>query len=82
MTVGRGGAVLRRRLVVLVAVLLDGVFSNATNNGSTDCSEETVVDLVTSEATGGTTGEGTGKTTLSILGLTGGTLLLIATVTC
>lgn len=82
MTVGRGGAVLRRRLVVLVAMLLDGVFSNATNNGSTDCSEETVVDLVTSEATGGTTGEGTGKTTLSILGLTGGTLLLIATVTC
>lgn len=83
MTARRGGTVLGRRLVVLVAVLLDGVFSDATNDGSTDCSEETVVDLVAGEATGGTTGEGTGKTTLAILGLTGGTLLLlVATVIC
>ena len=83
MTVGRGGTVLRRRLVVAVAVLLDSVFSDATNDGSTDCAEETVIDLVASEATGGTTGEGTGKTTLAFLGLTGSTLLLlIATVIC
>lgn len=83
MTAGRGGTVLRRRLVVLVAVLLDGVFSDAANDGSTDCSEETVVDLVAGETTGGTTGEGTGKTTLAILGITGGTLLLlVATVIC
>lgn len=83
MTAGRGRTVLRRRLVVLVAVLLDGVFSDATNDGSTDCSEETVVDLVAGETTGGTTGEGTGKTTLAILGITGGTLLLlVATVIC
>jgi hypothetical protein len=64
-------------------VLLDGVFSDATNDGSADCSKEPVVDLVASEATGGTTCEGAGKTTLAVLGLTGGTLLLlVATVIC
>lgn len=83
MTVWRGGTVLRRRLVVAVAVLLDSVFSDATNDGSTNCSEETVVDLVASEATGSTTGESAGKTTLALLGLTGSTLLLlIATMIC
>lgn len=65
-------------------MLLDGVFSDATDDGSADCSKETVVDLVASEATGGTTCEGTSNTTLAILGLIGGTmlLLLVATVIC
>lgn len=62
-------------------MLLDGVFSDATNDGSTDGSEETVVDLVAGETTGGTTGEGTGNTTLAVLGLTGGTLLLLLVAT-
>jgi hypothetical protein len=75
--------VLLRRLTVAVAVLLDGVFSDATNDGSTNCSEETVIDLVASESTSGTTGKGTGKTTLALLGFTRGTLLLlVATVIC
>lgn len=66
-------------------MLLDGVFSDATDDGSADCSKETVVDLVASEATGGTTCEGASNTTLAILGLIGGTmllLLLVATVIC
>lgn len=63
-------------------MLLHGVFSDATNDGSADCSKETVVDLVASEATGGTTCKGACNTTLAILGLTGGTLLLLATVIC
>jgi hypothetical protein len=67
--------------VAAVAVLLNGVFGNAADDGSTDCSEETVVSLVASETTGGTTGEGTGKTTLALLGLTGGTLVLLLLVT-
>ena len=58
-------------------MLLDGVFGDATNDGSADCSKESVVNLVASEATGGTTCEGTGKTTLAVLGLTGGSLLLL-----
>lgn len=64
-------------------MLLDSVFGDATNDGSTDCSEETVVGLVASEATGSTASESTGETTLALLGLTRGTLLLvIATVNC
>jgi hypothetical protein len=65
--------------VAAVAVLLDGIFGNATDDGSTDCSEKTVVGLVAGETTGGTTCEGTGKTTLAFLSLTGGTLLLLVT---
>ena len=67
-----------------VAVLLDGIFGDATDDGSTDCSEESVVGLVAGEATSGSTGEGTGKTTLALLSL--GTILtlvlFVSTVAC
>ena len=63
-----------------VAVLLDGIFGNATNDGSTDCSEEAVVSLVAGETTGSTTGERTSETTLTLLGL-GATVLLLLFVT-
>lgn len=67
-----------------VAVLLDGIFGNATDDGSTDCSEEAVVGLVAGETTSGTTSEGTGETTLTLLGLgaTLSLLLFVATVAC
>lgn len=86
-TVGTTTAVARGRgaagTLVVVLVLLDGVLGNATDDGSTDGSEEAVVGLVASESTGGTACEGTGKTTLALLGLTGGTLLLfVATGVC
>jgi len=70
--------------VAAVAVLLDSVFGNAANDGSTDCSENAVVGLVAGESTGRTTCEGTGKTTLALLGFTGGTMLLlfVTTVVC
>lgn len=64
----------------MLAVLLDGILSNAAHDGTTDRSEESVVGLVAGETTGGTTGESTGKTTLAILSLTGGTLLLLLVV--
>lgn len=65
-------------------MLLDGIFSDTSDDGSTDRSEEAVVGLVAGETTGGSTGEGTGKTALTLLGL--GTiltlLLFVATVAC
>lgn len=70
---GRGAA----GALVTVLVLLDGIFGNATHDGSTDCSEEAVVGLVAGETTGGTASEGAGKTTLTLLGFTRGTLLLL-----
>lgn len=68
-------ATLGRALLVL-AVLLDSVLRETTHDGTTDCSEEAVVHLVATVATGDTTGESTHETTLTLLGLTGGTLLL------
>ncbi|KAB8262607.1 hypothetical protein BDV32DRAFT_120321 [Aspergillus pseudonomiae] len=61
-------------------VLLVDVLSNRTGNRTTDGSEEAVVGLVASETTDSTTGKGTGKTTLTILGLTRGGLLLLLVV--
>lgn len=58
---------LRRTRFPVVPVLLGGIFGNATNDGSTNCSKESVIGLVASETTGGTTGEGTSKTTLALL---------------
>lgn len=72
-TVLRRGTVARRLLLalVLVLVLLDSVFSDTAHDGTTDCSEETVVGLVTSETTGSTACKSTGETTLTILGAVG-----------
>lgn len=74
-TTGRTG-----RALVALAVLLVCVLCNAAHDRTTDRSEETVVGLVAGKATGGTTGEGTSKTTLAFLGLAGSTLLLLVAV--
>lgn len=67
--------------LVTVLVLLDGIFGNATHDGSTDCSEEAVVGLVAGETTGGTTGESASETTLTLLSFTRCTLLLLIVAT-
>jgi hypothetical protein len=75
-----GTALGRKVLSTLILVLLVGVLSNGTSNRTTDGSEEAVVSLVASETTDSTTGKGTGKTTLTILCLTRGGLLLLLVV--
>jgi hypothetical protein len=75
-----GTALGRKVLFTLMLVLLVGVLSNGTGNRTTDGSEKAVVGLVASETTDSTTGKGTGKTTLTILGLTRGGLLLLLVV--
>jgi hypothetical protein len=72
-TTGRGTAV----TFAVVLVLLDRVLGNATYDGSTDSSEEAVVGLVAGETSRGTACEGTGKTALTLLGLSGSTVLLL-----
>lgn len=62
------GATLGRRTGFL-PVLLDGLFSKVTHEGSTNCSEESVVGLVASVTTGSCTTEGTHQTTLALLAL-------------
>jgi hypothetical protein len=57
----------RLRRVAAITVLLDSVFGKTSDDGSTNCSEKAVVDLVAAEGTGGTTGESTSKTTLALL---------------
>lgn len=54
-----GSATVAGRLV-LVLVLLELVLCDASHDGTSDGSEETVVGLVAHEATSGTTGESTG----------------------
>lgn len=61
-------------------VLLDGIFSDAADDGSTDCSEDAVVGLVARETTRRAASEGAGKTTLTLLGITGSLLLVISVV--
>jgi hypothetical protein len=63
--------------VAALAVLLDGVFGDGTDDGTTNCSKESVIGLVAGKATGGTSSEGTSETTLALLSFTGGTLLLL-----
>jgi hypothetical protein len=63
-------------------VLLDGILSDAADDGSTDCSEDAVVGLVASETTGSTASEGTSETTLTVLGLAGSLLLIISMKYC
>jgi DNA gyrase/topoisomerase IV subunit B len=75
-TVGTAGASMTGATVALV--LLDGILSDAADDGSTDCSEEAVVGLVAGEATGGTASQSAGKTTLAILSLSGSLLLIIS----
>lgn len=67
--------------VAVPAVLLDGIFGDGTDDGTTNCSKESVVSLVAGEATGSTSSEGTGETTLALLSFTGGTLLLLIVTT-
>lgn len=75
-TAGTAGAAMTGASVALV--LLDGILSDAADDGSTDCSEEAVVGLVAGEATGGTASESAGKTTLAILSLSWNLLLIIS----
>jgi hypothetical protein len=74
--VGTTGRVTAGTLVVLL-VFLDRVLGNATHDSSTDSSEEAVVGLVAGETSRGTACEGTGKTALTLLGLSGSTVLLL-----
>lgn len=62
------GATLGRRTRFL-PVLLNGLFGKVTHEGSTNCSEESVVGLVASVTTGSSTTEGTHQTTLALLAL-------------
>lgn len=76
-----GGTAVRTTLVPgagITLVLLDGILSDATDNGPTDCSENAVVGLVACESTGGTTGESSHQTTLTLLGLARSLLLVIS----
>lgn len=57
--------------LILVLVLLESVFSDTAHDGTTDCSEETVVGLVTSETTRSTACKSTCETTLTVLGAVG-----------
>lgn len=74
-TVGRVAVLLL--LLLLVSVLLDGVFSDTSDNGTTDGSEDPVIRLVTGKASRQTTGEGTTETTFTVLRATRGTLLVV-----
>ena len=69
----RRRTVARRVLLALILVLvrLDSIFSDTTHDGTTDCSEETVVGLVTSETTGSAACKSTCETTLTVLGAIG-----------
>jgi hypothetical protein len=78
-----GGTAVRTTLVAgagITLVLLDGILSNATDDGSTDCSENAVVGLVACKSTGGTTGESSHQTTLTLLGLARSLLLVISVI--
>lgn len=59
-------------------VLLDSILGDAANDGSTDCSEEAVIRLVSSETTGGSTRKCASESTLTILSLAGSLLLIIS----
>lgn len=76
--VGAAGAGMTGASIALV--LLDGILSDTADDGSTDCSEEAVVGLVTGETTGGAASESAGKTTLALLSPTGSLLLIISIV--
>ncbi len=78
-----GGTAVRTTLVAgagITLVLLDGIFSDATDDGSTDCSEKAVVGLVAGKSTSGTTGESSHQTTLTLLGLARSLLLVISVI--
>lgn len=78
-----GGAAVRTTLVAgagITLVLLDGILSDATHDGSTDCSEKAVVGLVACKSTSGTTGESSHQATLTLLGLARSLLLVISVI--
>ena len=78
-----GGTAVRTTLVAgagITLVLLDGILSDATHDGPTDCPEKAVVGLVACESTGGTTGESSHQTTLTLLGLARSLLLVISVI--
>lgn len=63
--------------LLLVALLLHRILGQTSDDGTTDCTKESMVDLVTTPGTCCTTGKGTGETTLTLLG-TSGTILTIS----
>lgn len=81
---GRRAAILAAAIVaavlggtlVLVLVLLDGIFRNASHDGTANGSEEPVVGLVTGETARCTTGQSAHQSTLALLGFTGSLLIM------
>lgn len=78
----RGTVTGRALLLAMVLVLLDSILGDATNDGSTNSSENSVVRLVAHEATSSTTCQSAGETTLTLLGLAGSTLLVVVAGGC
>lgn len=64
-------------MLLLLAVLLDSVFQNASHDSTSNRSEDAVVSLVASKAASDTSGYGSTESTLAFLGFTRSTLLLI-----
>lgn len=58
-------------MLLLPLVLLHGVLRNGTHDRSTNCTEEPVISLVASEATGRTTGKSTHEATFTLLSTAG-----------
>lgn len=64
--------------LLLVALLLHCILGKTSDDSTTDCTKESVVDLVTTPGTCCTTGKGTGETALTLLGTAGSFLTISA----
>lgn len=64
--------------LLLVALLLQRILGKTSDDSTTDCTKESVVDLVTTPGTCCTTGKGTGETALTLLGTAGSFLTISA----
>lgn len=63
--------------LLLVALLLHCILGKTSDDSTTYCTKESVVDLVTTPGTCCTTGKGTGETALTLLGTAGSFLAIL-----
>lgn len=68
-------AIWRGLLLVLVVMLLDSVFSDASHDGSTNSAEDAVVGLVTGETAREAARDGSSESALTLLGIARGALV-------